>query len=47
MEKTARDTTVFVGIPCYNRLQGLARQVRRCRSVEKHASRLSQSLRIV
>ena len=47
MDSPARDATIFIGIPCYNRLQDLARQVLRCRIVEKHASRLNQSLRIV
>ncbi len=47
MEKTARDATVLLGIPCYNRLQDLARQILRCRIIEKYASRFSQSLRIV
>ena len=47
MDSPARDATVFIGIPCYNHLQGLARQILRCRIVEKYASRFSQSLRIV
>ncbi len=47
MNRPARDATVSIGIPCYNRLQGLARQILRCRIVEKYASRLSKSLCIV
>ncbi len=47
MDSPARDATVFIGIPCYNRLQDLARQALRRRLVEKYTCRFGQSPCIV